>query len=79
MSNHLQTIPAVAAYFGSAAQPIVAQEFHPTKGWQHQTYRKRISRSWARKLRRAGISHVALDLDGRLADFSTAELCRGRS
>jgi len=85
-------VPAAVtrAYPGLDHRPIIAEVVHPDgRGWLtlrgrtlevdrlvKGTYRKRISRSYARKLRRDGVTAVALDLGGgRVADFTTAELC----
>lgn len=95
--SHTSTVPPVAArYFGPAADlewPIVAQEFHPDRGWRTnvggdpilvegrvvghvvgQQHRKRITMSWARKLRASGVTAVALLCGGRLADFTVGEI-----
>jgi hypothetical protein len=71
-------IPAIAAeYFGpDAAHPLIAQAFYPGWGWIRSTLRKRVSRSWLRKLRREGATHVALVAAHRHADFSIRELLR---
>jgi hypothetical protein len=72
VSRATQPIPLVEAYFGTPRVPIVVAEF--SDRWRRQSYRKRISRSWARKLKARGVTHVTLALDGREADFSVAEL-----
>jgi hypothetical protein len=76
MSNSSQPIPIVRAYFGTSDLPIVAEAFRPRKGWRRQNYRKRITGAWANKLRREEVTHVALRLGHRRADFTIAELCR---
>jgi hypothetical protein len=77
------TVPAAAAtYFGISTRPyfhehpIVEQEFRPGRGWRTTGFRKRVSPSWVRKLRAAGVTHVALRHAGRLADFRVEELTR---
>lgn len=73
-------VPAAALkYFGDAVRdfalhPTVVSEFHPDKGWVRQSYNKRISRSWAAKLARQGVTHVALRSGMRQADFALSEL-----
>ncbi len=95
--SHTSTAPrAVADYFGRGAYTVVAQTFHPDRGWTTHVgptlypsgfpgrqlelwgpqYRKRITVSWARKLRAAGITTVALLCGGRLADFTITEILR---
>jgi hypothetical protein len=76
MGNYSRPIPVVRAYFGTSAAPIIAEVFSPRKGWRRQNYRKRVTGAWANKLRREGVTHVALRLDQRHADFTIAELCR---
>ena len=39
-------------------------------------HRKRITPSWARKLRAEGVTAVALSCGGRLADFTLSEILR---
>ena len=58
----------------TTAAPTIAQEFKTRKGWTRQTLRKQVSAAWLRKLRREGVTHVALNSDGRTADFSIEEL-----
>jgi hypothetical protein len=84
MSDHRAHIPTVVADYyirrdGAITQhPVVRQEFHPLRGWKTTNYRKRITVSWAQKLRMEGCTHVALDAgDGRLADFRLADIIRG--
>jgi hypothetical protein len=61
-------------------QPVVRQEFHPDRGWTSYHMRKRITRSWVRKLRQQGVTTVALLLGTgaggrpRVADFRLTEL-----
>ena len=70
---------AVSAYFGPSRDrehAVIAETFHPDRGWKRPSFRKRISPSWARKLRREGVTGVALASAGRLADFRIEELTR---
>jgi hypothetical protein len=76
MSHYSRPIPIVRAYFGTSDLPIVAEVFRPRKGWKRQNYRKRITGAWANKLRREEVTHVALRLGHRCADFTIAELCQ---
>lgn len=97
--DHSSNVPAaVARYFGHTTDwPVVAQEFHPDRGWRTyvgddpilfqgrvighvvgRQYRKRITASWARKLRTAGVTTVALLCGGRLADFTITEILSAR-
>ncbi len=78
-SHSLQPIRIVVDYFADPrAVPIIVQQFTPDKGWTRYAFRKRVSRAWARKLSREGITSVALEHDGRIADFRIAELLSGR-
>lgn len=61
-----------------ASHPIVVAEFKPGRGWRSQSFRKRISPSWARKLGQGGITVVALSDGRRTADFSVSEMARRR-
>lgn len=74
-SRKIQDIAAVRRYFGTGTA-IVAQEFTLDKGWVRCSFRKRVSVSWLRRLRSEGVTHVALAAEGRVADFSVAELLR---
>ena len=70
---------AVIKYFGTEVtsaelHPIIVSEFKGDKGWIPQTYKKRISRSWALKLRKQGVSYVSLKSGLRQADFSIDEI-----
>lgn len=64
----------VYAYF-KAPRVTVAQTFTPGAGWFDWTrYRKTVTHSWLRKLRRDGVAAVALTDGHRTADFTIAEL-----
>jgi len=73
-------VPAAAVkYFGNDVtsrelHPVIVSEFDPAAGWKRRDYKKRISRSWAAKLARKGITHVTLKSGLRQADFSITEL-----
>jgi hypothetical protein len=72
-------------YFGVAAlfddannHPVIAQSYTPGRGWKNLGFRKRVSISWLRKMRKAGATHVAIRLGNRVADFSISEILRGQ-
>lgn len=71
--------PVAAAYFGPTdkhTHPIIRQVFNPAVGWKQYPIRKRVSGSWVRGLKAEGVTHVALESGGRLADFSVRELLK---
>lgn len=71
----MDPIKMLKDYCGNG-NPVIAQEF--SDRWRTQSYRKRASKSWLRKLRREGITHVAIEIaPRRTADFTIAELLRG--
>lgn len=84
VSGHQAIVPEVArAYFeryvpygGRPDHPVIIQEFRPGRGWITTGFRKRVSGAWLRKLRREGVTHVALAAQGRRADFTVAELLK---
>lgn len=57
-----------------AGPVIIAEEFTPGKGWFRPKWRKGITHTYARKLRRAGVTAVQLEHNGRRADFQIGEL-----
>jgi hypothetical protein len=60
---------------GGPAHPIIHQTFTPGRGWTRYPFRKRITRSWARRhLRPSGVTHVAVTDGARVADFRIEEL-----
>ncbi len=79
-SHKTRPIPIVAAYFGdSGAIPIVESEFTSSGGWRRAAGRKRISASYARKLRTDGVTAVALTHKNQVADFLLVELMASRT
>ena len=82
MSDHSSKVhPKIAAYFGieerphSDQHPTVWQVFSPQHGWRNETWRKRVSLTYLRTLRREGVVAVAIRAaDGRLADFAISEV-----
>src|SRR5205823_8123481 len=79
-SYSMQPLPAVAQYArerGGDPVPVIVEAFKPGTGWKRYTWRKRISRSWATKMRAAGYTAVSLDLGATgHADFKLNELLR---
>lgn len=72
---------AVADYFGGLVgydreHAVIEETFAPGRGWVRCSMRKRINPTWARKLRREGITAVAVRSAGRLADFQIAQVVR---
>jgi len=81
----LSRIPgAVTRTYGKGiSHPVIAEEFHPERGWIKPGWNKRITASYARKLRQQGVTFVALrmtDEEGRtfVADYRTSELTSRR-
>lgn len=67
----------VSDYFGrmqGRGHAVVCETFHPQFGWRTHTVRKRISGACVRRLRRDGVTVVALKSAGRVADFRIEEL-----
>ncbi len=75
-----QVPPVVAKYFGEEAvrqqHPVIEQAFAQGTGWKYYPIKKRISASWAGKMRRAGYDKVALRCGSRVADFNLKEMTR---
>ena len=75
MSHSIEPIPVVAQYFDDPqAKPVIEQEYVPGRGWRDTGYNKRVSKAWLRKLRQEGVTSVALEYGGRVADFRVDEL-----
>jgi hypothetical protein len=79
--SQAQVPRVVADYFGGMVDrgrhPVIVEAFIPGKGWRrHRSFRKRVSVSWARKLRAEGVTHVALASGARVADFRIEEVVR---
>jgi hypothetical protein len=51
--------------------------FFPGKGWRTYPERKRISHTWVRQARAAGITAVQLAVGSTRADFTIDELAQG--
>ncbi len=73
MGHAMQPIAELAEYGGNG-NPVIVQEFVPGRGWRRTNFRKRASCAWLRKLKREGVTEVAVEFDGRAADFRIAEL-----
>lgn len=69
----------VTVDYAGEANPVIVEEFAAGTGWRRTGWRKRASMSWLRKLREQGVESVALEVNGRAADFTVAELIRGGS
>lgn len=83
-SHSLQPIPVVERFVrglgGENIEPVVVHHFKPSSGWRLHGWRKRISGSYARRLRREGVTCVGLEVaPGRVADFRIEELLSSRS
>lgn len=83
MSHAIKPIPAIVEHCKMTNTspeyytPVIAQAYHEDKGWQTYPFKKRVSVSWIRKMRREGYTAVGLDLGNcRIADFRIAELLR---
>lgn len=80
MSYAIKAIPVLTDYFTGAETPVVVEEYAPGRGWRRSSWRKRISRNYARMLARQGVTHVQLAAyDPRVqrerrADFAIEEL-----
>ena len=78
MSRSIKPIPCIARYahqhLGDPV-PVVAEHFTPESGWRAHPWKKRISRSYARRLKREGVTCVGLRMaPGRIADFKIQAL-----
>jgi hypothetical protein len=82
-SRSIQPIPVVKGYFHrwhpehDGQTPIIFEAFGQETGWKRYPVRKRVSRSWLRKLRSEGYTRVSLAVgqyDHIVADFSISEL-----
>ena len=68
--------PPTAQVAGYHYHPVIDQVFTSDRGWVRYSFRKRISPTWARKLRAQGITRVALRVGDRVADFTIQELVK---
>jgi DNA-directed RNA polymerase subunit RPC12/RpoP len=83
-SRQIQAIKVVEEYVTTRdfdgdgdTTPVIAQAYHPDKGWKTYPMRKRISVAWAIKMRAEGYTTVGLAVfPNRVADFSLKELVR---
>jgi hypothetical protein len=67
---------ATTAEYQPGDHPTIAQTFRPDCGWKRYPMQKRITRSWARKLRAEGVTHLALAYRGRMIDFCIEDVTR---
>ncbi len=83
MGEHIQSIPCVERYareHDGDPMPVVAEHFTPANGWRRHPWKKRISRSYARRLKGEGVTCVGLCMaSGRIADFKIEALLRSAS
>jgi hypothetical protein len=56
------------------APVVIVMYFRDGHGWRHYPYRKRVSINELRKLRKQGVTHVALQCFSHTADFGVKEL-----
>lgn len=78
-ASHQAQVPSlVADYFGEAVReyPVITGQFTPGRGWVRPPIRKRISLAWLRRIRREGVTGVAVTCGGRSADFTVDEILR---
>jgi hypothetical protein len=69
----------VREHGGEITVPVITQHFTPGAGWKRHGWRKRISLSYARRLKREGVTSVGLEIaPGRVAAFRIAELLGSR-
>lgn len=82
MNYRLTTPPIVEAYY-DGEEAYITQDYHPDRGWQSYAMRKRISPSYARKLKEEGVTAVSLvpvsDPGRAPADFQISELIPRRT
>lgn len=80
MSHSSSVPPKAATYFGIATRPpyaehpTIEQVFRDTSGWARYPITKRVSLSAVRRLRKEGVSSIALRYGARVADFRIIEL-----
>lgn len=68
------------AVLDSEAHPVIYQTFTPGKGWTRYPGRKRVSCSWVRKLRREGVTCIAVVSPywpNRVVDVTVAAVLKG--
>ncbi|HEX5308956.1 MAG TPA: hypothetical protein VFW38_07740 [Solirubrobacteraceae bacterium] len=83
MGHSIQSIPCVERYareHEGDPVPVVAEHFTTKGGWLRHPWKKRISRSYARRLKGEGVTCVGLLMaPGRIADFKIELLLRSSS
>jgi hypothetical protein len=82
MSGHQASVPPrIAAYFDIPTKPYfedhptIHSTFTPGEGWRRFApgYRKRVSFNAFRQLRKEGVTVVAVEWHGRVADFQMSD------
>ena len=74
--QHFRAVGAPIFDPGRDGHVLIAQRFHPDKGWRDYPIRKRVSISELRKLKDDGYTEVRLSCGGHNPDFRIAELLR---
>jgi hypothetical protein len=79
--HHAQVPGLIAEYFkrchhGLSQHPVITQTWTPGIGWKRQTFRKRVTCSWLRKLKGEGVTAVQVSADGYLPDFTIDAVLR---
>lgn len=77
MADHTGRPPRALTEAYPGVPGIIAEEYHPARGWRPYRAALHITPSFARKLRAEGVTMVSIRIaPGRRADFTTAELAR---
>lgn len=81
ISHQAQVPGLIADYFSRihpdvTEHPVITAHWTPGKGWRRQTYRKRVSVSWLRKLKAEGVTDIQVSAGGYTPDFSIAEILK---
>ena len=58
------------------SHPLITQVFRPGQGWRAYPGHRRISHTWVRQARSAGITAVQLVVGGVRAEFTIEELAQ---
>lgn len=77
MGDHTGRPPRALTEAYPDAAGLIAEEYHPGRGWRPYRAALHITPSRARTLRAEGVTMVSIRIaPGRRADFTTAELAR---
>lgn len=91
MTSYQSQVPQLVAEFfrpamqlhlscgGSIEHPFITATFAPRGGWKRYPGRKRISASWARRLKAQGYTCIELSAYGHRADFKLGDIIRGKA